>query len=125
MTKVNFNRKRPCYNKAMTIHYPKSHNATLFISLLIILLALGSALAVYRYQHRAHVPEGLTLQQAVNQRDDALKALQIHDAVNTTNENGYKATIANQTTANTKLANDRTVLCTQIKAAKLKQPLCQ
>lgn len=91
------------------------------IALLVLLVAacVGVAWAVvYKYDHRAKVPQGITIQQALNERQDALKTLALHDGVNK----------ANLDTANTKINQQQSTigtLCAQIKAAKLVQPLCQ
>lgn len=90
-----------------------------YIFILIIVLAVVGVIgaSIYEYQHRAKVTPGTTSQQALNERQDALKALAIHDAVNKSNLDAANAQI-------TTLTSQKATLCTQIKTAKLVNPLC-
>lgn len=83
---------------------------------LIVVLGLLS-IAVYKYENRPKPKPGETLQQAVAAQAKAEKTMKQHDMVNTVIMNNANSQIA-------ALTAQKSTLCTQIKTAKLPQPLC-
>lgn len=53
----------------------KQHIAILVIAFLVAVGLAGTA--VYKFDHRAHVPAGISVQQALNERQDAIQALNL------------------------------------------------
>ena len=90
-----------------------------YIFLGVVLLAVTAvvSLSIYKYNQQ---PKGITVTQALHQRDAASVDLAIQKQLNA---NDQKA-ITNLTADKTTLATQKTTLCAQIKAAKLVQPLC-
>lgn len=89
--------------------------------MILVLAVVGAVVglvgaSIYKYQHQEVAP-GTTIQQALNERQDALKALAIHDAVNKSNLDAATAQV-------TTLTGQKATLCTQIRTAKLVNPLC-
>lgn len=85
--------------------------------LVIVAIAIG-VLSIYKYNQ---APKSLTVADALHQRDTALLDLKVQKALN---DNDQEA-ITNLTADNKTAAGQKVVLCAQIKAAKLVQPLCQ
>jgi hypothetical protein len=84
----------------------------------ILLLVVGVVtLSIIKYNEQ---PKGITITQAVHQRDLALTDLQIQKQLNATDQ----AAVTNLTADKETLTAQKTTLCVQIKAAKLVQPLC-
>lgn len=90
----------------------------IFIGVLLVLVGAIVTLSIYKYDQQ---PKGITVAQALQQRDTALTDLKIQKALATNDETA----VTNLTAANTALTTTNTTLCTQIKAAKLVQPLCK
>lgn len=93
----------------------KKHHILLIV--LVLVVAGLAALAVHKYNT---TPKGLTLTQAVHQRDAALTDLKLQKQL-TANAQAAEQTL---TTSNHQLTVTQDTLCKQIKAAKLAQPLC-
>lgn len=89
----------------------------IFLTVIILLLGFITTLSIYKYNR---IPKGITIDQAISQRDDALLNLKIQKALN---ENDAKA-VENLSKDKKILTEQKTILCTQIKTAKLVQPLC-
>lgn len=96
-------------------------NIILLAALVTVIGALF-VLSVAKYQT---APITISTQEAITQRDDALKALQIRDQTNQANEQVLNDQITKLKEQVTTATNQKTTLCAQIKAAKLAQPLCQ
>lgn len=94
----------------------------IFIGVLVVILLALTAVAIDKYMHS---PKGVTLDQAVNQRDTALVNLQLAKDLDDTHQAAATKTIGDLRTANTTLTTTNTTLCAQIKSAKLVQPLCK
>lgn len=90
----------------------------IFLGVLLVLLATIVTLSIYKYERQ---PKGVTLTQAVSQRDTALTDLKIQKSLNANDQLAIKNLTADKQT----LVNQHITLCAQIKAAKLVQPLCQ
>lgn len=90
----------------------------IFLGVVVVLVAAVSALGIYKYNA---TPKGLTLTQAVHQRDAALTDLAIQKQLSA---NDQKA-ISNLTVDKQGLTTTNATLCAQIKAARLVQPLCK
>lgn len=89
----------------------------IFLAVLLILIAGLSVLALTKYEHS---PKGMTTSQAVKQRNDALVDLKIQKGINDVKEES----IINLEVRVDQLSSEKATLCTQIKTAKLPQPLC-
>lgn len=85
------------------------------LSCLILLALLGCT--IYKYESRPKPRPGETLQQAVVAEAKAKQTMALHDAVNS-------AALKNANNQIDILNDQKTTLCSQIKAAKLPQPLC-
>ena len=81
----------------------------LLIALFVVMVGLGG-FAAYKYHQRPYQVPYATLQK----ERDALLAKHAADA----------STIMNLYNANAIFASDRATICTQLRAAKLVQPLC-
>lgn len=91
----------------------------LIIIVVLLLAAVGvGALALNKYQHRATKP---SYNQVASERTQALIALQAQRNVNTNNQTALTNLKGQVTT----LTTQKATLCTQIKAARLVQPICQ
>lgn len=90
----------------------------IFLGVVLVLVVAVSVLGIYKYNQQ---PKGVTITQAVHQRDLANTDLAIQKQLNA---NDQKA-VSNLTADKVALTNQKTTLCAQIKAAKLVQPLCQ
>ena len=90
----------------------------IFLGVVLLAVVAVSVLGIYKYNQQ---PKGITLTQAVHQRDLANTDLAIQKQLNA---NDQKA-VSNLTADKVALTNQKTTLCAQIKAAKLVQPLCQ
>lgn len=91
------------------------------ILLLAVLLFALAGLCIVAVNKQAHQVQGITTAQAVSQRNDALTALKIQKELRANDQQA----ITNLTADKTALINTNATLCTQIKAAKLVQPLCK
>lgn len=89
----------------------------IFVAIAVLLVGAVTVLSIYKYNQQ---PKGITAAQALRERDTALTDLKIQKALN---ENDRTA-VTNLTEDKTTLTAQKTTLCTQIKAAKLVQPLC-
>lgn len=94
----------------------------IFLAVVLVLLAGVSGLAAYKYNEQ---PKGITVTEAVHQRDTALIDLQVAKQLDATHKQAATNQITDLTTANKTLTAQNTTLCTQIKAAKLVQPICK
>lgn len=90
----------------------------IFLAIVILLVGAVATLSIYKYNNQ---PKELTVSQAVQQRDLANINLTIQKQLNVVD----KQAVANLTADKEALAKQKIVLCAQIKAAKLVQPLCQ
>lgn len=90
----------------------------ILLSIVLVLLATVTVLSVYKYNQQ---PKGITLSQAVKQRDTALTSLKLQKELNANDEQA----VTNLTADKRALISVNATLCTQIKAAKLIQPLCK
>lgn len=90
----------------------------IFLGVVLLLVATVVTLSIYKYNQQ---PKGITLTQAVHQRDVANTDLAIQKQLNAND----KQAVANLTADKANLTNQKTTLCAQIKAARLVQPLCQ
>lgn len=90
----------------------------IFLAVIVVVVVAISALSIYKYNA---TPKGLTLKQAVSQRDTALVDLNIQKQLRANDEKA----IANLTSDKQTLTTNQVTLCAQIKAAKLVQPLCK
>lgn len=90
----------------------------IFLGVVLLLVATVVTLSIYKYNQQ---PKGITLTQAVHQRDLANTDLAIQKQLNAND----KQAVANLTADKATLTTQKTTLCAQIKAAKLVQPLCQ
>lgn len=90
----------------------------IFLGVVLLLVAGVVTLSIYKYNQE---PKGITVTQAVHQRDVALTDLTIQKQLNA---NDQKA-ISNLTVDKQTLTTTNATLCAQIKAAKLVQPLCK
>jgi hypothetical protein len=86
-----------------------------------ILLIAIAGLSVIAVRQALATPKGLTLSQAVSQRDNALLDLKIQKQLNANDEQA----VTNLKADKAALTQTNVTLCTQIKAAKLVQPLCK
>lgn len=86
---------------------------TIFVIASILIVVGCTGVAIVEYNNHK-ITKTAAVNSAVEQANATLK---LHDAVNATN-------LANATTQITTLTTQKTVLCTQIKGAKLVQPLC-
>lgn len=94
----------------------KQHIAILVIA---FVAAIGlSGAAVYKFDHRAHVPAGISIQEALNQRQDAIQSLNLERETAST----QAETDADKITS---LNNEKTNVCAQLKSNKLVNPYCQ
>lgn len=86
--------------------------------IILILVAVGLVgLGTYQYTHRTKPNQGITVSEAVKERNQAVDLMNLHDAVNKTN-------LDNATTQLANLTNQKTNICTQLKANKLVNPYC-
>lgn len=97
------------------------------IFVVVLLLAVGAivTLSIYKYNSQ---PKGVTITQAVDQRNTALTDLKIQKALNANDQTAITNLTNDKkalTATNTTLTTTNTTLCAQIKAAKLTQPLCK
>lgn len=53
----------------------KQHIAIAVIAAVALVATAGAA--VYKYDHRAHIPAGISIQEALNERQDAINSLTI------------------------------------------------
>lgn len=90
----------------------------IFIGILLVLIGTVVTLSIYKYNGES---KGVTTQQAIGQRNTALTDLKIQKALN---DNDQLA-ITNLTADKQALTATNATLCTQIKTAKLTQPLCK
>lgn len=90
----------------------------IFLGVVLVLVATVVTLSVYKYNQQ---PKGVTLTQAVHQRDQANTDLAIQKQLDAND----KQAVTNLTADKAALTTEKTTLCAQIKAAKLVQPLCQ
>lgn len=90
----------------------------IFIAVLLVLVGAIVTLSIYKYNGES---KGITTQQAISQRNDALTDLKIQKALDTVNEQA----VTNLTADKASLTAIDTTLCNQIKTAKLVQPLCK
>ena len=99
------------YNFDMKKHY-------IVLGVLVVIGVGLAALAVHKYQT---TPKGLTINQAVDQRNRALVDLKIQKLINQNDQQAITNLTADKNTLNTQKA----ALCAQIKTTRLVQPLCQ
>lgn len=90
----------------------------IFLGVVLLAVVIVSVLGIYKYNQQ---PKGITLTQAVHQRDTANADVAIQKELNAND----KQAVANLTADKTVLLTQKTTLCAQIKAARLVQPLCQ
>jgi hypothetical protein len=90
-------------------------NHTIILAVLIVVVSAAGLVALNKFQD---TPKTKPYEQVRTERDNALKALYIHDQINK-----VKLDTANNQV--TDLTGKVTTLCSQIKAAKLVQPLCK
>jgi hypothetical protein len=90
----------------------------IFLGVVLLVVATVVSLSIYKYNQQ---PRGITLTEAVHQRDLANADLAIQKQLNAND----KQAVTNLTADKTTLVTQKTTLCAQIKAAKLVQPLCQ
>jgi hypothetical protein len=90
----------------------------IFLGVVLVLVAAATSLAVYKYNKQ---PKGITLTQAVHQRDDALVNLKIEKQLDAV----HQEAITNLTNDKNQLTAQKATICAQVKAARLVQPLCQ
>lgn len=90
----------------------------IFLGVVLLLVTAVSVLGIYKYNQQ---PKGITLTQAVHQRDVANADLAVQKGLNAND----KQAVANLTADKTTLTTTNATLCAQIKAAKLVQPLCK
>lgn len=91
---------------------------SIFIAVVLIAVGAVVTLSIYKYNQQ---PKGITVSQAVHQRDAALVDLQIQKQLNVND----KQAVTNLSADKATLTAQKTTLCAQIKAAKLVQPICQ
>jgi hypothetical protein len=89
-----------------------------FLGAIVLLVGAVVTLSIYKYNQQ---PRGVTLTEAVHQRDLALTNLAVQKQLNAND----KQAVANLTADKGTLSAQKTTLCAQIKAAKLVQPICQ
>ena len=89
----------------------------IFIGLLLAAIITIVTLSVNKYNAQ---PKGITLEQAVSQRNTALTDLKIQKSLNDNDQTAIK----NLTAERQNLLDTNTTLCNKLKAAKLVQPLC-
>lgn len=94
----------------------KKHTITLAVATVIVVALAG--LAIHKYEHRV---KGLTLQQAVAQRNTANHDALVEAGIAQTNSQA----LANSQSQVSVLTNQKAALCAQVKAAHLVQPLCK
>lgn len=94
----------------------KQHITILVIAFVAAIGLAGAA--VYKFDHRAHVPAGISIQQALNERQDAIQELNLERETTATNT-------ATDTEKITGLTNQKVSLCAQLKVNKLVNPYCQ
>lgn len=90
----------------------------IFIAVLLLVVTSAIVLSIYKYNNQ---PKTITLDQAISQRDSALTDLQIQKSLNDNDQQAIK----NLTAEKNVFITQKMTLCSQIKAAKLVQPLCQ
>lgn len=90
----------------------------IFIGALVLAVGAIVILSIYKYNGES---KGITTQQAISQRNTALIDLKIQKALNANDQQA----ITNLTADKKTLTAQKATLCTQIKTAKLVQPLCQ
>lgn len=95
---------------------------TVFIIGLLLIVAGLFVLSADKY---ATEPKPVDAQQAVAQRDNALKNLEIQKSINEVDRQAADKKLATQKAATDAATAKNATLCAQIKAAKLQQPLCQ
>jgi predicted histidine transporter YuiF (NhaC family) len=93
--------------------------------LLVALIAVIAGLLVASVIKYENTPKGLSLQQAVSQRNTAERDVQIQKSLNTNDQARATSQINNLTGQVTALTTQKTTLCAQIVKAKLVQPICQ
>jgi hypothetical protein len=90
----------------------------LILGVALVVVAGLAALAIHKYQQ---TPKGLTLAQAVSQRDNADRDNAILKAID---DNDQKA-INNLTDTVNALNAQKATLCKQVTVARLSQPICK
>lgn len=90
----------------------------ILLGVVLLVVAGLAALAINKYEHSPHKP---TLIQAEAQKEQALIAVSAEKSIN----NNDNTKIANLEASNSTLTSNNAKLCTQIKAARLVQPICQ
>jgi Flp pilus assembly protein TadB len=95
---------------------------TLLLVVVLVALVGLTALSLYKYNKQ---PKGITLTQAVSQRNTALRDVQIEKQLDTVHKQAAANQLAEAKAANATLTADQATLCAQIKAARLVQPLCK
>lgn len=93
----------------------KNLKSTILVVIGLLVIAGLSGVAVYRWQHRPVTPNEVA---AANQRTVLAEA----QLASTTSKD--QTALAAQSGSITTLTSQKATLCTQIKAAKLPQPLC-
>lgn len=112
------NRKQRVVDFIKTSYYKLMKKQYIFLGVVLLAVVAVSVLGIYKYNQQ---PKGVTITQAVHQRDAALTDLRIQKSLNANDQQA----VTNLTADKTALTNQKTTLCAQIKAAKLVQPLCQ
>lgn len=95
---------------------------TILVVAVLVILGGLTALSLIKYNHQ---PKGVTLTQAVSQRDTALRNVQVLKQLDQVHEQAAANQLADAKAANATLTTNQATLCAQIKAAKLVQPLCK
>jgi Tfp pilus assembly protein PilE len=94
----------------------------ILLVVLLVALAALAVLAIYKYQS---TPKGYSLQDALNQRNTALRDLQVQKELNTNDQKAAANQLSDAKGQVTTLTTQKTTLCAQINAARLVQPLCK
>lgn len=94
----------------------------IFVIGILVLLATVTVLSIYKWEAQ---PKDITVGQAVSQRDTALRDLKVQKQLEVVHVQAVNNQLIDTKGQVTALSSQKTTLCTQIKAAKLVQPLCQ
>lgn len=93
--------------------------------LLAALLILLAGLAFVSLEQWNTEPQPVSAEQAISERNTAIADVSLQRQINKVNEDAATTTINKLKADNTTLTSTNTTLCTQIKTAKLPQPLCK
>jgi hypothetical protein len=99
------------------IKHPSKTQTVTTVIVLVVAGLVGYSVYLYQSQPNRHPAPTESVSQLKQQRDDAVKAVRVHDAVNKQNEDELKNSVFN-------LSAQKTTLCTQLKAARMVNAIC-